>query len=154
MSQFLHWIQGIRLKIPSLNYWRSWNLCPKQELANFSWTLLLMMSLGVLILIFYVWLPNTTTLGNMTKNSIYTTSSASFRHWTMKKYSFNILEHSLGPFYYACTLVSNNIYSNRWAPSYNGFKSIIFVFMVFMIIHTRNASMNMTCQSMGVHDLP
>ena len=130
------WIQGIWKKIPSSKYWRSWNLCPKPKFANLSWPLLLIMNIEVLILMFYIWLLNTTTLGTVKKkihlNNIFLLVLGIGQY----NASIFILEHFLGPLYYACTLVANNVNSIWWASSYNGFRSIIFVFMVNMIVHT------------------
>ena len=55
---------------PTLKYLRSWNLCPKLDLAITFWAVLLMTSFEDLILIFYTWVPNTLIEGNMKTNLI------------------------------------------------------------------------------------
>ena len=43
------------------------NLCPELELAFTFWAVLIMMSFEDLILIFYIWVPNTSIEGTMKK---------------------------------------------------------------------------------------
>ena len=50
-------------KNPTLKYLRSWNLHSKLYLAIIFWAILLMISFENLILIFYIWIPNTTMEG-------------------------------------------------------------------------------------------
>ena len=50
---------------PTSKYLRSWNLPSKPYLAVTFWAILLMISFEDLILIFYIWVPNTTIEGIM-----------------------------------------------------------------------------------------
>ena len=54
----------------SSKYLRPWNLCPKPDLVITFWASLLRTSSEDLILIFYIWVPNTTIEGAMKKNPI------------------------------------------------------------------------------------
>ena len=55
-------------KIPNIKYERSWNLLPKPYLAIFLWALQLVISFENLILIFYIWVLNTTIKSIMKKS--------------------------------------------------------------------------------------
>ena len=50
-------------------YLTSWNQCPKSNLAITLWADLLMITFEDLVLIFYIWVPNTTIEGTMKKKS-------------------------------------------------------------------------------------
>ena len=58
----------MKKKIPTSKYVRSWNLHPKPNLATTFWALLLIISFEDLVLVFYIWVPNTTIKGAMKKN--------------------------------------------------------------------------------------
>ena len=51
-------------KKSNFKYLRSWNLHPKLQLAIAFWAVLLMITFEDLILIFYIWVPNTTIEGS------------------------------------------------------------------------------------------
>ena len=57
-------------KNPTSKYLMSWNLRPKPNLAITLWVVLFMISFEDIILISYIWVPNTTIEGTMKKNPI------------------------------------------------------------------------------------
>ena len=56
-------------KYPTSKYLRSWNLRHELDLAILLWAILLIISFEDLMLIFYIWVPSTTTEGTMKKKS-------------------------------------------------------------------------------------
>ena len=111
-------------KNPTLKYLKSWNLHPKPDLAITFWVVLLIISFEDLILIFYIWVPNTTIKDFMRKSNLNNTLLLYLGIWP-KNYGFNIPEHYIYIYIY--------IHLTVLAPLGEGESSIlliaIFVFL-------------------------
>ena len=80
----LQWIQGIWKENPTSNYFSSRNICPKLELAITFWAVFLMISCEDIILIFYIWILNTTMEGTMKISNLTDILLLLFGHLTKK----------------------------------------------------------------------
>ena len=67
---------------PTSKYLRSWNLCPKPNLAITFWAICLIINFEDLILIFYSWVPNTTIEGTVKKIQFKQHFATTFRRLT------------------------------------------------------------------------
>ena len=80
-------------KKPTSKHLRSRNLCPKPNLVITFWASLWLISSKDLILIFYIWLSNTTTEVSMKKKSNLNDTLLLLLGIWPKLYDFSIMEH-------------------------------------------------------------
>ena len=91
--KFLMNSRNTRKKNPTSKYLSSWNLRLKLDLAIIFWAILLMINFEDLMLIFYIWVPNTTIECAMkTKSNLNNSLLLLLGVWP-KNYGFSVLEH-------------------------------------------------------------